>query len=432
MRARRSACCVVALLALPAVAAAQLPSASVAAHAMAGNFTAIARGYEAVAWNPANLALKGRPPFSIGLGVLGGSLGLDPVDFRALSRFSGDTVPTVTRQEWVNQARLSGGQHGRLDGGVTPIALSIASVGVHLGTTTYTNATLSPDAWEAMLFGNAGNNAGQPKEIDLTGTSVRAGVVSAVAMSAAFGLPIRFTGGIMKNEQFAIGLTGKYVMGNGIVVAQDLGSVLGTGGELEFEFPMIVPDSSFNGNIGNGVGIDVGLAWSAGAWRVGLMAENVFSTFRWDTLRLAAISGVGYFSFDSSSTDFETQRAFSEAPAALRDLVANQRYYPTISLGTAFRPMGSMTLTADFRTNLGGDDAIVVGPRTRMGVGMEWRVLSFLPLRGGVASVTDGWQAGAGFGLRFFGYELGVSSSIRRRGTANESGLMVGLMGIGR
>ena len=90
------------------------------------------------------------------------------------------------------------------------------------------------------------------------------------------------------------------------------------------------------------------------------------------------------------------------------------------------------TVTADMKTSTGGDDAIVVGPRSRIGVGAEWRLLPFLPLRAGVASVTDGWQAGAGVGLRLLGYEMGLSTSIRRRGTANESGVMFGLVGIGR
>ena len=50
----------------------------------------------------------------------------------------------------------------------------------------------------------------------------------------------------------------------------------------------------------------------------------------------------------------------------------------------------------------------------------------------GDASITDGWQAGAGVGLRLLGYELGVSTALRHRGVATESGLMIGVVGIGR
>lgn len=412
---------------------AQLPSASPAAHGLGGSFTAIARGYEAVAWNPANLAMPGRPFFSIGLAIAGGSLGLDPVDFRALHGFSGQVVDSATRISWINQARLSGGQHGRLDGGVTPIAFSVGPVGFQFGSTAYTNATLSPDAWEAMLFGNAGNNNEQPKNLDLTGTSIRGGVTSAAAMSFALPIPINLTNGVLANEKAAMGVTAKYVMGHAVFIAQDVGSVIGSS-DLEIAFPVILPDSNYNGTLGNGVGADLALAWSGGAWRVGLLAENVFNTFAWDTTVLASVSGVGLYSTSSSGAepDFEEQLPFGAAPAELRQLVTSQRYMPSFTLGAAFRLTNSLLITADMKTSTGGEEAIIAGPKSRIGVGAEWRLLSFLPLRAGVASVTDGWQAAAGVGLRLLGYEMGLSTSIRRRGTANESGVMFGLVGIGR
>ena len=40
-----------------AAAGAQLPNASVGAFGMAGAYTAVARGADAVAWNPANLGI---------------------------------------------------------------------------------------------------------------------------------------------------------------------------------------------------------------------------------------------------------------------------------------------------------------------------------------------------------------------------------------
>jgi hypothetical protein len=96
------------------------------------------------------------------------------------------------------------------------------------------------------------------------------------------------------------------------------------------------------------------------------------------------------------------------------------------------RMTGALTLTADMKTQTGGDEAIAIGPRSHFGVGAEFRVLPFVPLRAGVASVTDGWQAAVGAGVRLLGYELGAATSIRRRGVATETGLMIGVVGIGR
>lgn len=430
---RRASLGALLLSAAASTLGAQLPNASAAAHGMAGNFTAIARGYEAVAWNPANLAMPGRPTFSLGLGIIGGSAGLDPVDVSMLHSFSDRVVDSATVSSWVEMARLAGGQKGRVDGGATPIALSIGPVGFQFSGSAYTTLNLSPDAWEAMLRGNDQN--GTAKALDLTGTSIRAGAMSAAAMSFALPIPINLTQGMLRDERAAIGITAKYVTGHGIIVAQDFGSQFSD--SVQLDFPMILPDSNYDGTAGTGIGADLAIAWSGGPWKVGLMTENIFNSFQWDTTALASVSGAGTYSLVGSSSgssepDFDSQLPFGAAPAALREIVTNQRFKPAVTLGAAFKVMSTLTLTADMKQSFGGDEAIVIGPKSRFGVGAEWRPLPFLPLRGGVASVTDGWQAGAGVGLRFLGYEFGVSTSIRRRGEASESGLMVGIVGIGR
>jgi hypothetical protein len=414
-------------------AGAQLPNASAAAFGMGGNFTAIARGYEAIAWNPANLAMPGRPFFSIGLGIAGGSAGMDPIDVTALSAFGGKVVDAATRVTWVDKVRLAGSQRAKIDGGVTPIAFSLGPIGVQYGASVYANADLSPDAWESVLFGNAGNNSGQPKALDLRGTNVRVGALSAGGLSFALPIPINLTNGLLANEHAAIGITGKYVMGHALVIAQDDGSAVGTGDNILLRFPVIALDTSFNGTLGNGAAADVSIAWSGGPWRVGVLAENVFNAFRWDTTTLAFLPGTGTFDTTATggSTDFD-QQPYSAAPQQLRDIVAAQRFKPAIAVGAAFQLMRSLTLTADIKKYTGGDEAIVFGPKSRFGVGAEWRVIPFIPVRAGVAMVTDGWQAGAGVGVHVLGYELGVSTSLVRRGQATGSGLMIGLVGIGR
>lgn len=422
----------------------QLPNASTAAFAMGGNYTAMARGFEAVAWNPANLAMPGRPFFSLGIGAFGGSAGLDPIDLNAFHKFSGQVVDSATRVAWIEQARLSGGQRVRVEGGVTPLALSVGPIGLQLGSSLYSNMNLSPDAFEAMLFGNAGRTGGQAKDLDFTGTSVRSAAFTTGALSLALPLPFKLTGGLLANERAAIAITGKYVLGSGVVVAQDGGSTL-VGDDVQLRFPLITvvtagdndvlpsfATTEFNGaNAGSGSAADVSLAWSGGPWRVGILAENVFNSFKWDTTVLAFRPGTGTVSADTSFTNFD-QFAYGAAPQALRDIVEAQKFAPTIGIGMAFEMISSLTLTADLRTSMGDENAIVIGPKSRFGVGAEWRVLPFIPLRAGVASVTDGWQAGVGAGLRFFGYELGAATSIRRRGVATESGFMIGIIGIGR
>src|SRR5438552_4290215 len=272
--------CAVMLSGITATAAnGQLPNASTAAFARGGNFTAVARGFEAVAWNPANLAMPGRPSVSFGAIIAGGNMGLAPIDFTMLHKFSGQLIDSARRVWWIDQALLAGGQRLRADLGVTPIAFSIGPVGFQYGGSVYSTTNLSPDAWEAVLFGNAGNNGGQPKTLDFTGTSVRVGAFSAVALSYAHSIPINITNGLLADEHAAIGVTAKYVMGHALVIAQDEGSTFG-GSDILLRFPVILPDSTFNGTLGNGVGADVSAAWAGGPWKVGMLAENVFNGFK--------------------------------------------------------------------------------------------------------------------------------------------------------
>jgi hypothetical protein len=419
---------------------AQLPNASAAAFGMAGNFTALARGFDAVAWNPANLALSGRPFLSFGTATIGGSLGLDPVDFKAMHEFSGQVVDPATRDAWVAEARLAGGEKVRIDGGITWLGLSVGPVGLQVGSSFYNNMNLSPDAFEAVLFGNADPVTLLPRTLDFTGTNVRGGVFTTGAMSFAFGLPFKFMGGMMPGERLAVGVTGKYVVGHGLIVAQDIGSTVGAS-DILLRFPTIGVrndtsfgpgfDSDYNGVAGTGVAGDLSLAWEGGPWKVGALFENVFNGFKWDPSMLAFMPGTGTFRADSNGTDWD-QQPFANAPQALRELVTGQKFAPAISIGGALKLTSRLTLTADMKTTTGGDETIVIGPRSRYGVGAELKIVPFVPLRAGVASVTDGWQAGLGAGFQFLGYELGASTLIRRRGAATEQGVMIGLVGLGR
>jgi hypothetical protein len=420
-------------------ASAQLPAASPAGFAMGGNYTAMARGYEAVAFNPANLASVGRPFISIGMGVAGGSFGLEPVDLTSFYKVRGMVVDSAIRAGWVNLARQSGRQRIRGDMSVTPFAMSIGPIGLQTAMVVATDLDISPDAFEAMLFGNAGNNNGQPKTLSLLGTAATVSAFAVGAGSFAVPLPFKIAGGFLGSEHLSIGITGKYIVGAGYAIARDGGSTIGTTGNINF--PVILPsEAAFSSdtagaipNLGIGTGADLGLAWSASRWRVGILAENVFNTFKWDTTKLAFAPNSGTLDPSDSTSEVDgDEQPFTNAPQSLKDVVISQAFKPAITIGMALKVNSFLTLTADVHKQTGGDEAISIGPRDRMGVGAELKILPFIPLRAGVASISDGWQAGAGFGFHFLGYELGISGSLRRRGAATESGIMIGAIGLGR
>lgn len=402
---------------LAAHAGAQLPNASAAAFGLGGNYTAAARGADAAAWNPANLGLAGNPRFSLRALAAGGVSGLDPVSWSDFSSYGDGTIPRDVRLGWLDRVATAGSQSGQADGGVTALALSAGRLGVQLAAAGYASASLSPDAMEALFFGNAGRT-GQPHDLRLAGSSVRGGAFGTAAVS--YGQPLRVSGG-----ELSLGVTAKYVRGAGVLRAEDGGSSV-TASDVAVRFPIV---HSQGAEAGAGYGVDVGAAWRAGRLSLGARIENVVNTFAWDAAQLRFRAGTASFDGTTSSSDFD-EHPYAEAPQALRDAIAAEKFAPAFGAGLAFRRSPSLLVTVDARQQLGGDDAIVLGPKTHVGVGVESRALSVLPLRAGAAYVTGGWQGAAGAGLRLGAFELSAAYTVRHGDAGRGSGVMLNVIGV--
>jgi len=401
-------------IALAAPLGAQLPNASAQAFGMGDNFTAAARGADAAAWNPANLGLRGNPGFSLRGLSAGGVSGIDPISWSDVAAYGDRTVPRDVRLSWLDAVTAAGSQSGTADGGVTVLALSAGRVGVHVGAAGYASASMSPDAVEALFFGNAGRT-GQPRDLHFGGSSVRGGAFGTAAMSVA--QPI--------GDRLSLGVTGKYVRGAGVLRAEDGGSSV-TASDLAVRFPVVVSQGT---NAGAGFGLDLGLAWQSQRLSLGARVENVVNTFAWDASQMTYRAGTASFDGTNSSSDFD-ERPYAEAPQALRDGIAAEKFAPTIGGGLAFRQSAKLLVTADARQQLGGDDAIVIGPKTHVGVGIESSALHALPLRAGAAYVTGGWQVAGGAGVRLGAVELAGAVTLRQQTQGRAKGIMINVMNL--
>ena len=208
MRTRTSLTAIVILAIGALSAAAQLPSASAPAFGMSGSYTALARGYDAVAWNPALLGLDNNPSFSLSAASIGGFSALKPIDLGMIKPYEGRDLPSGVRQEWLAKVTSQGGEIGRAEGGVTLLGASFGRLAYQIASSGYGEVNLSPDAFELLMFGNAGLT-GQPHDLQFAGSRVDAAAFTTGAVS--FGLPtsVEVMGG-----RLALGVTGKYVLGN--------------------------------------------------------------------------------------------------------------------------------------------------------------------------------------------------------------------------
>src|SRR3954470_8254903 len=111
----RSALSVCIGVALARGASAQLVSASATSLSLGDNYTALARGVNAVNWNPANLGQPGNPAFSFGFAGRGAG-GMDPISLGDLAQYSGARLPKAVLNEWLSRVKAQGGQSLRGEG----------------------------------------------------------------------------------------------------------------------------------------------------------------------------------------------------------------------------------------------------------------------------------------------------------------------------
>jgi hypothetical protein len=396
--------------------AAQVPNASAAATGLSGAYTARARGYDAIAWNPANLGLLANPDASFGFAALSASSGLAPVSLADVAQFSGKPLPAAQRDAWLETITAKGGERGRVDGGVTAAAFSTGPFALSISAAVAGSATLSPDAFEALMFGNAGRT-GAPATLALAGSTLHMGAFTTAAGSYGLGF------GDDENR-FALGVTGKLVVGNALAIARDQGSTATSAG-VAVDFPAVFSNRGSGIVAGSGAGLDVGVAWSRRGFSAGAAVQNFMNTFAWDETKLRARTAMAVFNETADTTDF-SDRPYATAPASLRAMVANDKFKPVVSAGLAYAVNELVTVSIDARQR--SDDGIAIGPKTQVAAGLEIRGTRRLRLRGGAAYVTDGWGASAGASLVLGRVDIGVGASLRRVHGGSEPGFTANLV----
>ena len=428
-----------------ATAGAQQLNTSAAAAGVGGNFTARARGYDAVAWNPANLGLPGNPAFSLTILPVAASFTLDPItlgDIKSVqNQKAPNTVPRATRQAWLDKVTAAGGETGTPSGG-TNVALSAGPFAFQVGVTAFGAVKLNPDAVQAILFGNVAPD-GSIRTLSFQNSKYNAGAVTTAALSYGHAFGERREGsGIL-----SFGATVKAIGGNAVSIGQDAGSKINAnGGTIAFPSvgtrtdqdckddsgqikagctPMTGPGGGFSGN---GFGADLGVSWLRDKVSFSAAIQNVFNTFSWDESLMAYRPGSGQFDVSGDTTNFDEQ-AFANAPSSLKSAISNYKFKPTMLAGLAYEWRKDVTLSADVRQQMGGDDAIVIGPKTSLGAGVEYRGIPTLSLRGGANYITGGSAFSFGAGFRFGHYELGGAIALQQ-GDNKGTSVFVNLLSI--
>lgn len=420
---------VLAGLLAPALLFAQLPDPSTRALGMGGAYTSLARGYEAVAWNPAMLAAFGRPGFTIGLPHLNVEFGSNSYGFSDVRKYANSYLSATDKQTLLDKITGSTLTIRSLVG-AEPIGLSIGPFALMVGAAGQVEAGVAKDAVRLALEGNA-PQGGSLSTFTAAGSNARAWAATTAAGS--FALPFRIPLG-----RLSVGVTYKYVIGNFLGNASDLGTQVafnplfsateageaiytnydsGCGSFSPFKTGMC------GGQAGKGYGVDLGGALQLGHGGITLSAVvvNALGSMTWDASRLyysrtlradSQTTSGSVVTAEDSTVNLKSTAAIAADPQAsqLRSaLLANADFARVLRIGFALH-RGALTVAADGQLRL--KEGLDQQSSQLLAVGAEYRLLGVLPLRVGAASDFAGATTlSAGTGLQLLGINLDVSAA---------------------
>lgn len=411
-----------------APASAQVSSASAGALGMADNYTAAARGYDAVAWNPSVLGLLTSPGMSFTLLALRGGNGLAPVTLGDLADWADQVVPDAVRRDWLSRIAADGAQRGAGTVEATWVALQIDRMAFHASTRVRAETDVSPGVAELIMFGNAGSE-GAPRDIDLSGSSL--GARAWTSLGASFALPYDVDVG-----RLALGATVHFTVGHLLATGErSTGQATSAPVGVIMDFPLVQTTlDSFEPNGGSGFGLDLAASVESGPWTLSAVARNVASTFAWnlDRLEYRPLS----LAVDETDADTDTEALpLAAAPGDVRAQIEQMGFERSWAFAAAVRPQPGLLITSDAR--FAQDDGMLAQPLSHVGTGIELHVLPWLPLRAGASRIhraddSEAWQIAGGFGIRAGAW--GLNAGIARETSDRLGGstvFMLSLISVG-
>ncbi len=362
---------------------------------MAGAYSAIARGEESVYFNPANLGLSDGPSFSLSFPSFGLGLGNNSFTLSDYNRYNGSYLSDGNKRTILRKIPSAGLS---LDSGteIGLLGLSYKNYAFFIQGSGATYITLPRDPFELILYGNELNRSYEIGDVD--------GEALAQA-TAGFSAAKRIN--LKGFNEFSVGASLKYLRGLYYAeVTRSGGSILTTESSIEGEGEIVYRHAQG----GQGFGLDFGAAGSFGrGWTVGLTLFNPWGSIKW-----SRETEEGFFTFKAesltvSSTNKDTLVTSDDSSYEIGSFRLHLPSYLKMGVSRRFR---KFLLGFDYEQGFRNTAGVSTTPR--LAAGVEYNLLKWLPLRGGLAiGGREGFNSALGLGLHLGSFQLDVSTSSR-------------------
>jgi hypothetical protein len=379
--------------------------------AMGGAYGAVARGVNALAWNPANLVFPRIHPVELNLVGFNLSVANSSLSLNTYNRYFTESGHNGTwEQKDIDQILNlipDNGLQASADADINAFGLAFLYYGIHAELIGNSLGVIPKAPAQLALLGN------QKEQYRLDDANLESFSAVKIGFSAAHPIPFK-----KYFDLFSVGIAFNYFRGTTVAEVTRSEGAFYTGREsIDYYFKMDgrmsmeanTSDSSSGLDIsgiggGKGFGFDLGIAGITNKkFQFSLVLKNLFANIKWN-------NNTNAFSF-SSEVDSISLNNMDSINQVSTDTVYSiggfTTYLPVIMhLGVAYTIkdnwLVSMDLEQAFSDNLGYSD------QAKLALGTEYTVAKFLPLRAGVAfgGKLGGYNVGLGFGLHFYVVEL--------------------------
>ncbi len=379
---------------------------------MARAFTAVARGVDAVIWNPANLAMPERPPVSFMLAGAGFQIGNMTFSKSSYDKYNGKYLTDTDVADILSEVPEDGFKL-IADSDVRAIGFSIGPFAITTNAVAVSDLSLSKDYMRILLEGiqinknyDIGNNSGE--------------AIGYSSITASYAVPVSFP----FFRRIYIGTNVSYLIGLGYAeVMESYGNLYNSGWEV-----------SGSGGVkaryaqgGAGFAVDLGLATIKNGWYFGLMLRNATSNIKWKSkpeefeAQFYTVNGLNA----DNSSDEDSLDAYLQTEDGKREIAAFSTSLPAEIRFGAAKKWRSFLLAVDYQQGFSHRPGISKKPYLAMST--EWQGIGFFPMRLGLGFGGDyGLVLATGFGFKlgFFRLDYGISfNGALTPGKANALGM---------
>lgn len=387
--------CLLFIAGLICTANAQTDPTNARAASLAGAYSAVANGAEAIHWNPAFLGFRSSTRFSLlfpamGFGVQNNSFSVD--DYR---QYNGATLTDMDKATILTKIPESG-LGVFMNGGSNLLALSISRFALSASIVGTSDLRISKTFVDLLLNGNVFG-----KEYDFSGTTGAGYALAVYSLSYGQPLPLRAF------DDFAVGFSVKMLQG---LISAEVVSARGT---LTTDFDGFHGDGRAEVRTaagGNGYAVDFGAAGRlASSWRLSWTLRNAFNRVTWNREVTTYIYGVSADSLNAelfSNTDADSLIDDYDAKIEGGQYQTNLPVVMAFGIAYSTRAMlYSLEYTQGFK------DAPGSSRSPRLAFGAEYKGFHFLPLRAGIAfGGKEQFLTAFGVGLRFGTFSINLAT----------------------